>query len=221
MADPATPASAAVPVRSGSPRPGRVPTGSGRAARVVPVSRWNAANLLTGVRFLLVVPFALVTFAGGGHSVGWRVVAAVVFLLASSTDKVDGHVARRYDMVTDLGKFADPLADKLLTGTALVSLSLLGDLWWWLTVVILVREIAVTVIRSAVARISVIAASAGGKAKTVLLTAGITLLLVPVGGPVRVAGVIALLAAAVVSTVTGVDYARRADRLVRSARSAG
>ncbi len=180
------------------------------------VSRLNAANLLTLARFLLVLPFGLVLFAHGGHSTGWRVAAAAVFVFASATDRIDGQVARRYGLVTDLGKFADPLADKVLTGTAMVGLSLLGDLWWWLTVVVLVREIAVTVIRSAVARIAVIPASRGGKAKTVLLSVGITLLLVPLGGPVRVAGLVALVAAAIVSTLTGVDYAARAARLVRS-----
>ena len=188
----------------------------GRVPAAVPVSRWNIANLLTGVRFLLVVPFGLVLFAADGHATGWRVAATALFVVASATDRVDGQVARRYGLVTDLGAFADPLADKVLTGTALVGLSLLGDLTWWLTVVVLVREVAVTVIRSAVARIAVIPASRGGKAKTVLLTIGLTLVLLPIGGAVHVVGVVALTAAAVVSTLTGVDYAMRAIRLVRS-----
>lgn len=205
MAEPAT----TVPGR------GTVP---GPAPLVRHVSRWNVANLVTGLRFLLVVPFVLVTFAAGGHNTGWRIVATVVFVLASFTDKIDGSVARRYDLVTDLGKFADPLADKLLTGAALVSLSLLGDLWWWLTAVVLAREIAVTVIRSVVARTAAMPASRGGKAKTVLLTVGITLLLLPIGGPVRIVGLVALLAAAVVAVVTGVDYAKRGTRLLRGAR---
>lgn len=179
------------------------------------VSRLNAANLLTLGRFLLVVPFGFVLFAGDGHSTGWRIAAAAMFVFASATDRVDGQVARRYGLVTDLGAFADPLADKVLTGTAMIGLAMLGDLWWWLAVVILVREVAVTVIRSAVARIAVIPASRGGKAKTVLLTVGITLLLVPLDGPVRFAGLVALVVAAVVSTLTGVDYAVRAVRLVR------
>lgn len=188
----------------------------GRVPAAAPVSRWNVANLLTGLRLLLVVPFGLVLFAAGGHATGWRVAATAVFVFASATDRIDGQVARRYGLVTDLGAFADPLADKVLTGTALIGLSLLGDLTWWLTVVIVVREVAVTAIRSAVARIAVIPASRGGKAKTVLLTIGLTLVLVPIGGAVRVAGVVALAAAAVVSTATGVDYAMRATRLVRS-----
>ena len=180
------------------------------------VSRLNVANLLTLVRFLLVIPFAMVVFAGGGHSVAWRLAATLVFLLASATDRVDGQVARRYGLVTDLGKFADPLADKVLTGTALVALSLLGELWWWLTVVVLIREFAVTVLRSVLARIAAMPASKGGKAKTVLLTIGIGLLLLPVGGPLRVAGLVALVGAAAVSTVTGVDYALRGARIARS-----
>ena len=214
MADPATTVPAAG--RAGGPGPGAGSAAGSAVPRVV--SRWNVANLVTGVRFLLVVPFLLVTFAAGGHDTGWRIAAAVVFLLASSTDKIDGWVARRYHLVTDLGKFADPLADKLLTGAALVGLSLLGELWWWLTVVILVREVAVTVIRSVVARTAAMPASRGGKAKTVLLTAGIFLVLLPVGGPVYWTGVVALLAAAVVAVVTGVDYAGRGARLLRAAR---
>ncbi len=201
MADPGTATAA----------PGRPPT-----APAAPVSRLNAANMLTLGRFLLVLPFALVLFAGGGHSTGWRIAATGVFVFASATDRVDGQVARRYGLVTDLGKFADPLADKVLTGMALIGLSVLGDLWWWLTVTVLVREVGVTAIRSAVARIAVIPASRGGKTKTVLLTVGITLLLVPLDGPVKVAGLVTLVAAAVVSSVTGVDYAARAARLVRS-----
>lgn len=197
-----------VPTTADAPR-GRVPSGA-------PVSRWNVANLLTGLRFLLVVPFGLVLFAAGGHATGWRVAATAVFVFASATDRIDGQVARRYGLVTDLGAFADPLADKVLTGTALIGLSVLGDLTWWLTVVIVVREVAVTAIRSAVARIAVIPASKGGKAKTVLLSVGLALVIAPIGGVVRLAGIVALVAAAVVSTATGVDYAMRATRLVRS-----
>ena len=184
-------------------------TPRGRVPAAAPVSLWNIANLLTGLRLLLVLPFGLVLFAAGGHATGWRVAAAAVFVVASATDRVDGQVARRYGLVTDLGAFVDPLADKVLTGTALVGLSLLGDVTWWLTVLIVVREVAVTAIRSAVARIAVIPASKGGKAKTVLLTVGLTLVILPIGGVV-------LTAAAIVSTITGVDYAMRAARLVRS-----
>ncbi len=184
--------------------------------RIQTVSRLNVANLLTLVRFLLVVPFAFVIFAGGGHAVGWRVAAALLFLLASATDRLDGQVARRYGLVTDLGKFADPLADKVLTGTALVALSVLGELWWWLTLLVLVREFAVTVLRSALARKAAMPASKGGKAKTVLLTIGIGLLLLPIGGAVHIAGLVALVGAAAVSTVTGVDYGFRGARIARS-----
>lgn len=210
MADPATtgPVGALRPPAAPAPAPAPAPRAE--------VSRWNAANLLTLVRFLLVLPFGLLLAAGDGHRTGWRLAATALFVVASATDRVDGQVARRYGLVTDLGKFADPLADKVLTGTALIGLSLLGDVPWWLTVLVLVRELWVTVLRSAVARIAVIAASRGGKAKTVLLTVAITVLLLPVGGAVRSAGLVALVAAAVVSTATGVDYTLRAVRLVRS-----
>lgn len=179
------------------------------------VSRWNIANILTLSRLVLVVPFVLALFAGGGHAVGWRVVATALFTAAALTDRFDGQLARRYGWVTDLGKFADPLADKALTGAALIGLSILDLVPWWLTVVIVIREVLVTALRSAMARIAAMPASRGGKLKTLLLTIGLGLVLLPFAahGVVHAAGIAVLLAAAVVSTVTGIDYALRGRRL--------
>lgn len=172
---------------------------------------WNAANIVTLVRFLLVplVVVALLLDDGGG---GWRWVAAGVFLLAAATDRLDGWLARRLGQVTDWGKLVDPIADKALVGTALVALSALGDLPWWVTIVILVRELGVTALRFAVLRYAVIAASPGGKAKTVLQTIGITLFLLPLDtlpDAVRVVAWVVLGAAVVLTVVTGLDYLRR------------
>lgn len=172
---------------------------------------WNAANVVTLVRFLLVplVVIALLLDTGGG---GWRWVAAGMFLLAAATDRLDGWLARRLGQVTDWGKLVDPIADKALVGTALIALSALGDLPWWVTVVILVRELGVTVLRFAVLRYAVIAASPGGKAKTVLQTIGITLFLLPLDSlpdAVRVVAWVVLGAAVVLTVVTGLDYLRR------------
>ncbi len=172
---------------------------------------WNAANIVTLVRFLLVplVVVALLLDGGGG---GWRWVAAGVFTLAAATDRLDGWLARRLGQVTDWGKLVDPIADKALVGTALIALSALGDLPWWVTVVILVRELGVTALRFAVLRYAVIAASPGGKAKTVLQTIGITLFLLPLGtlpDAVRVVAWVVLGAAVVLTVVTGLDYLRR------------
>jgi CDP-diacylglycerol--glycerol-3-phosphate 3-phosphatidyltransferase len=169
---------------------------------------WNVANVVTLVRFMLVplVVVALLLDDGGG---GWRWAAAGAFALAAATDKVDGWLARRLDQVTDWGKLVDPIADKALVGSALVALSALGDLPWWVTVVILVRELGVTALRFAVLRYTVIAASPGGKAKTVLQTIGITIFLLPLDtlpSAVHVVAWVVLGAAVVLTVVTGVDY---------------
>ncbi|TNC22627.1 CDP-diacylglycerol--glycerol-3-phosphate 3-phosphatidyltransferase [Amycolatopsis alkalitolerans] len=178
-----------------------------------PVSNINVANILTLSRLVLVPVFVVVLFIDGGHSTGWRIAATALFALASLTDQVDGWVARRYGLVTDLGKIADPIADKALTGAALVGLSLLGELYWWVTIVIAVREIGVTLLRFWVIRYGVIAASRGGKAKTLTQIAAIVLFLLPL--PAAAAPVSwTLMGIAVVLTVgTGVDYVLRAVRL--------
>ena len=142
-------------------------------------SAWNVANIVTVLRIVLVPFFAWALLADGGHTTDGRLIAAGIFVLASATDRLDGWLARRSDQVTDLGKLLDPIADKVLVGTALVLLSWLGDLPWWVTVVILVREIGITVMRFFVLRYVVIAASRGGKVKTVLQTVAIGLYLLP------------------------------------------
>jgi phosphatidylglycerophosphate synthase len=124
---------------------------------VVPRARVaNIANVLTGVRFLLVPVFLVALFVGDGHETYWRVVAFAVFAVAVITDRFDGALARSYGMVTEFGTLADPIADKALIGSALIGLSLLGDLPWWVTIVILARELGVTVLRFAVLRHGVI-----------------------------------------------------------------
>jgi CDP-diacylglycerol--glycerol-3-phosphate 3-phosphatidyltransferase len=181
-----------------------------------PVSAWNVPNALTLVRLLLVVPFAYLLLHDGGDSSSSRVWAGVVFVVASITDFVDGDIARRRQQVTPLGKIADPIADKALTGTALVGLSLLGELPWWVTVVILVREVGVTLLRLWVIRHGVLAASRGGKLKTVLQIVAIVLYLLPLDGWLATGRACVMAAAVVVTVVTGVDYVVRALRLRRA-----
>jgi CDP-diacylglycerol--glycerol-3-phosphate 3-phosphatidyltransferase len=181
-------------------------------------SRLNLANALTVLRIVLVPFFAVALVTDGGHTVRWRVVATGIFALAAVTDRFDGHIARRSGQVTDLGKLLDPIADKLLVGTALVLLSVLGDLWWWVTIVILVRELGITVLRFLLLRYLVLPASRGGKVKTVLQSVAIGLSLFPLDHLPTVIGVAAgvLMAAAVVVTLlTGVDYLRTAARIRR------
>ncbi len=179
----------------------------------------NIANVLTGVRLVLVPVFLVALFVDDGRSVDWRLTAFGVFAVAAFTDRLDGELARRRGLVTTFGTVADPIADKALTGSALLALSVLGLVPWWATAVMIGREVAITLLRFAVLRHGVIPASRGGKAKTLVQTLAIGSYLLPlpelIGAPTAVAWVRGtLLAAAVALTVvTGVDYVLRALRL--------
>lgn len=178
------------------------------------VSIMNAANALTILRLFLVPVVVVLLFAHGGHESGWRVAAWAAFAVASVTDRFDGEIARRRALITSFGKLADPIADKALTGAVLVGLSLLHDLPWWLTAVVLVREVGVTLLRFWVIRHGVIPASRGGKLKTLLQGVAIGCYLLPIGaGPLGGIRAGLMGAAVVVTVVTGVDYVARALRL--------
>ncbi|MCS7478385.1 CDP-diacylglycerol--glycerol-3-phosphate 3-phosphatidyltransferase [Umezawaea endophytica] len=178
-----------------------------------PVPLLNIANILTMSRLVLVPVFLAALFAADGHQTTWRLAAFAVFAVASFTDHVDGNLARKHGLITDFGKIADPIADKALTGAALVGLSLLGELPWWVTVVIAVREIGVTLLRFWVIRHGVIPASRGGKLKTLVQVFAIGLYVLPLP-PLLVPVAEVLMGAAVILTVvTGVDYVVRAVRL--------
>jgi len=183
------------------------------------VSLYNPANLLTAARIVLVPVFLAMVVVSEMTSPGWRVAACLTFCVASATDFVDGWIARRWSMVTSFGKVADPIADKALTGTALILLSAYDRLPWWVTIVILVREWGVTALRFWVIRYGIIPASRGGKLKTVLQIAAIAWYLWPVPEPVDVIGVWLMGAALAVTVVTGADYLFQALRLRRDARA--
>ena len=196
---------------------GEPPHGAARPAQPAPArpahpgpGLVNAANALTVLRLALVPVFIACLLAGG---TGWRVAAFIVFGVASVTDLLDGRLARSRGLITDFGKIADPIADKALTGAALVTLSALGELAWWVTVVILAREISVTLLRFWVIRRGVIAASRGGKLKTLLQVVAIALYVLP--GPPAVVREVVMAAAVAVTVVTGIDYGVRAVRLRR------
>lgn len=174
------------------------------------VSVYNIANGLTVLRILMVPVFVWLLLQDG---TAWRLAAFAAFALASVTDKIDGDLARSRGLVTDFGKIADPIADKALTGAALIGLSALGELWWWVTAVILVREIGVTVLRFVVIRYGVIPASKGGKLKTMLQVIAIGFYILP--GPLDYVRWATMGAALVVTVVTGVDYVVRAWRMRR------
>ncbi|MDC7103407.1 CDP-diacylglycerol--glycerol-3-phosphate 3-phosphatidyltransferase [Corynebacterium falsenii] len=184
------------------------------------VRRSSLPNILTTVRIVLIPVFLWLiltsgSWADGGSALTHRWWALVVFILLMFTDQMDGHLARKYSVITDFGKLADPIADKALMISAFVSLNILGELWWWVTAIIVVRELGITIWRLVLARQgNVVPASKGGKLKTVLQTLAVVLFILPFGGVMTwVAGIV--MAIAVVQTVvTGVQYildSRRAN----------
>ncbi len=194
---------------SGQPQAGSV---AGRA-RIA-----NLANVLTGVRLVLVPIFLCALFVGNGHETVARIVAFLIFAVACITDRFDGLLARNYGMATEFGAFVDPIADKALIGSALVGLSMLGDLPWWVTVVILTREVGVTLLRLMVIRRGVIPASWGGKLKTLVQAVAIGLFVLPWAsepGKFLVGASVLMGIAIVLTVVTGVDYVVGAVREVR------
>ena len=184
---------------------------------------WNIPNLLTLLRILLIPVFWVLLMYDDGQNAGSRLAATFIFMFAAFTDWLDGYLARKEGLVTTFGKIADPLADKALTGAALIGLSMLGELYWWVTVVILLREVGVTLIRFVVLKHGVIPASRGGKLKTLFQMAGIVLFLLPIKPDMTalwwtrnsVMGV-----AVILTVVTGLDYVIKAYRTRRESKAA-
>ena len=199
--------------------PARPPASTG-PSEPGPAPLLNIANILTIVRLVLVPVFVQLMLGQGGDV---RLMATAVFIGAALTDRLDGQLARSRGLVTSFGKIADPIADKALTLSAFVLLSVAGHLWWWVTIVIIVRELGITLLRLVMLRRAVIAASRGGKLKTALQIVGIIGLLTPwdVLVPGAAAGALIVLArlviagALIVTVVTGVDYAVSAWRIWR------
>ncbi|MEU4771744.1 CDP-diacylglycerol--glycerol-3-phosphate 3-phosphatidyltransferase [Micromonospora sp. NPDC023644] len=190
-------------------------TDSTPAPVVARVPVLNAANALTALRLALVPVFAASVVISAMTHAGWRMVACLVFAVASATDLVDGWIARRFALVTSVGKVADPIADKALTGAALLLLSWYDQLPWWVTAVILVRELGITALRFWVIRHGVIAASRGGKIKTALQILAITWYLWPMPAALAAVGPWIMGAAVGVTVLTGFDYVAQALRIRR------
>jgi CDP-diacylglycerol---glycerol-3-phosphate 3-phosphatidyltransferase len=199
-------------VRGSGPAP-RV--GAPAGLRRVPLV--NVANGLTLLRIGLIPIFVALMIAGQMTRPGWRMAAAVTFVVASLTDFADGRIARAFGLVTSFGKVADPIADKALTGTALVLLSGYGALPWWVTVVILAREVGVTLLRFWVIHHGVIAASRGGKAKTALQILAIAWYIWPFPAWAAAIAPWLMAIAMVVTLATGIDYVIRAIQVRRGA----
>ncbi len=194
------------------------------------VSNWNIANALTVLRIVLVPVYGWFMLAHDPDSILWRCLAYLVFAIAMITDKIDGDIARSRGLVTDFGKIADPIADKAMTGMAFIALSIVGDIWWWVTIIVLLREWAVTILRLSVAKDVVIAAARSGKIKTMLQVLALGLLTLPlrqldgwadVPGDVVFYGAQVLLAGAVAMTMwSGYEFFREYAKQRRSAPAA-
>jgi CDP-diacylglycerol--glycerol-3-phosphate 3-phosphatidyltransferase len=183
---------------------------------------WNVPNGLTILRILLIPVFWWLLMYQEGQNAGTRLAATVLFMVASYTDWLDGHLARKQGLVTTFGKIADPLADKALTGVALIGLAVLDELPWWVAAIIIAREVGVTVVRFVVLKHGVIPASRGGKAKTLFQMLAIVLFLLPIteDAPILWWLRIAVMAIAVLLTlVTGLDYMGRAYRTRRDSKA--
>ncbi|MFF7787936.1 CDP-diacylglycerol--glycerol-3-phosphate 3-phosphatidyltransferase [Streptomyces sp. NPDC007991] len=185
------------------------------AAAVNQASVWNVANLLTMLRLILVPAFVALMLADGGYDPAWRALAWAAFAIAMITDLFDGHLARTYNLVTDFGKIADPIADKAIMGAALICLSALGDLPWWVTGVILGRELGITLLRFLVIRYGVIPASRGGKLKTLTQGVAVGMYVLALTGWLATLRFWVMAAAVVLTVVTGLDYVKQAIVLRR------
>jgi CDP-diacylglycerol--glycerol-3-phosphate 3-phosphatidyltransferase len=193
-------------------------------------SNWNLANGLTTLRIALVPLFGWVLLMGDGQDSSVRVWAFIVFTVAILTDRVDGDIARKRNLVTDFGKLMDPIADKALTGMAFVGLSIIGELWWWVTIVVLGREWGITALRFWVIRYGVMPASRGGKIKTALQAVSLCGLILPlrdldggwhsIGQALWWVAVLLMVAAVAITVVTGVEYVRDAVKLRREGQAA-
>lgn len=180
-------------------------------------SRLNPANGLTLLRLVLVPVFAWILLSHP-HDLWWRLGSTALFGLAIATDALDGRIARKYNLITDFGKLWDSIADKALTGMAFIGLSILGELPWWITVLVLAREWGITWMRVAMLKYGVMAANAGGKLKTVLQS--IALLLFLPGLPLMPVWLqwiawLAMAAAVLLTVVTALPYIREAIELRR------
>ena len=189
------------------------PAGNGTHVQPAQASAWNIANALTILRIALVPVFGWFLLYDGGELTSYRLLAAAVFVVATATDRMDGDIARARGLVTDFGKVSDPIADKALMGMAFVGLSIIDLLPWWVTVLVLVREIGITALRFMVIRHGVIPASRGGKVKTALQAVAILLYVLPFGGLWHAIAVVVMALAVIVTVATGADYVLRAQTL--------
>jgi CDP-diacylglycerol---glycerol-3-phosphate 3-phosphatidyltransferase len=186
------------------------------------VSNFNIANVLTVLRIAMVPLFGWALLYDDGNDPTWRWIAFGLFAVAMITDKIDGDLARKHNLITDFGKIADPIADKAITGMAFIGLSIVGDIWWWVTIIVLLREWSVTLLRLSVLKDVVLPAAQSGKIKTTLQAVALATLCLPlrqVDGALDVVGEVlfylaqVLLAGAVAMTMwSGYEFFRDVRR---------
>lgn len=185
---------------------------SNQAVDSVKPSNWNAPNVITAAR-IVATPFFLWLLLASGGSDAMRWGAAAFFVVAIASDALDGYLARSRGLITDLGKLLDPIADKALTGAAFVGLAILGELPWWIVILVLLREVGITIHRLMIASAVVVAADWMGKLKTVAQAVAITLALTPlaqlsgtVGTIFTWLNIVTMTIAVLLTLASGVDY---------------
>ena len=193
-----------------------IETASSSDQRVV--SNWNVPNALTALRILLVPVFGWALLHDGGNDQTWRWIAYAIFVVAMVTDKIDGDIARKHNLITNFGKIADPIADKAITGMAFIGLSIIYPVMWWITIPVLLREWGVTLARLSIAKQVVMPATQSGKVKTMAQALALGGLIAPfhyLDGAWDVPGdvvwwlAVVLMAVAVVLTMTsGYEFVR-------------
>ncbi len=170
----------------------------------------NLPNALTIFR-ILALPFcAWALFKEGGEDPTWQIIAWTSFFLVGLTDILDGRIARKRNQVSSFGAILDPIADKAFIGTALIGLSILGKIPWWVTAIILFREIGITIIRLAIVNRKVISANRGGKIKSLLQNFSVGFYILPLPENLYLPRDILLGAAVVLTITTGLEYLRNA-----------
>lgn len=186
-------------------------------------SNLNVPNALTVLRIVMVPVFLFVLFSNP-DDFGWRIATTAVFVVAILTDLADGHIARKYNLVTDFGKLWDPVADKALTGAAFIALGILDELSWIIIAVILLREWGITWLRAAIAKHGIMAANKGGKLKTVTQSVALSLYLLGRDNLPEWLSLIAfviMIIALVLTLVTGITYIFSAMKIRREAVASG
>ena len=174
------------------------------------LARPNLPNSLTILRVLLLPFCAYALFKNGGDDTTWRIIAWTLFFILGLSDILDGKLARSRNQITEFGKLLDPIADKAMLATAAIGSSLLGMMSWWITAVLLIREVAVTVLRFAVIKNGVIPASKGAKRKTFFQSFGVGFYILPLPTWLHLPRDIFMAYAIYLTITTGIDYFRKA-----------